>query len=158
MKSIYPKNKQKFIRLEEFCKEIIDICNKLNAEPILYGSLAIFAYKKDKTLNVNDIDLLIPESLFNKIIPILKKGKIRHNYSKKWHTLQIFKNNLKIELDSIEFWQKRLPKTPQYFNFGEFKIRIVSLNTLKKIYKKASEVSKDNPEGNRKKFEMLNSI
>ena len=154
----FPSNKEQFVRLVDFCKEIIDICNKQKVEPIIYGSLAVFVYTKNIKMNVNDIDMLIREKDFAKIIKILKERKIKYNYDEKWHVLQILKDDLKIEFDSIDFWQKDLPKDFQELDFYGKKLKILSLDTLKNIYKKASEVSQDNPSGNKKKFEALNKI
>jgi len=154
----FPSNKEQFVRLVDFCKEIIDICDKQNVEPIVYGSLAVFVYTKNKKMNVNDIDMLIREKDFAKIIKVLEERKIKYNHDKRWHVLQILKDDLKIEFDSIDFWQKDLPKDFQELDFYGKKLKILSLNTLKNIYKKASEVSKDNPLGNKKKFEALNKI
>jgi len=154
----FPTNKEQFIRLTNFCKEIIDICNELKINPIVYGSLAVFAYTKEQKMKVNDIDMLILEKDFAKIIKVLMERKIQYNHDKRWHVLQILKDDLKIEFDSIDFWQKDLPQDFQELSFDGIHVRILSLNTLKKIYKKAYEVSKDNPEGNKKKFEALNKI
>jgi len=91
------------------------------------------------------------------MIKILKQKKIKNRYSRKWHTLIISKRDLRIELDSIEFWQKDLPKKFEYFDFDGLIVKTVSLNNLKRIYKKAAEIS-DNPEKNRKKYEALKSL
>lgn len=108
--NVYPANKNHFIKLKKFCSKILGILSELDITPIAYGSLAYFYYTKDKKIPVNDIDLLISENSFNKIIKVLKHNKIKHKYSAKWHTLQIFEGDLKIELDSVNFWQKNLPK------------------------------------------------
>ena len=154
----FPSNKEPFIRLVDFCKEIIDIYDDQNIEPIVYGSLAVFVYTKNPKMNVNDIDMLIGEKDFAKIIKVLKERKIKYNHDETWHVLQILKDDLKIEFDSIEFWQKDLPQDSQELDFYGKTIKILSLDTLKNIYKKASEVSQDNPLGNKKKFEALNKI
>jgi len=107
---------------------------------------------------VHDIDFLIPENTFEKIIKALKKKKISYNYSEEWQTLQVFKGDLKIEFDSVDFWQKDLPHDFEDFDFDGLIVKAVSLNSLKAIYKRASEVSKDNPHGNLKKFEVLKKI
>ncbi len=153
-----PSNKKLFNRLIDFCKEIIDICDKQNIEPIVYGSLAVFIYTRNTKMSVNDIDMLIKEKDFAKIIKVLKEREIKYNYNKKWHMLQILRDDLKIEFDSIDFWQKDLPQNFQELDFYGKKLKILSLNTLKNIYKKASGVSQDNPEGNKKKSEALNKI
>ncbi len=155
---IYPKNKELFTQLKAFCKEILEICEQIKVSPIVYGSLAYFGYTKNKETQINDIDMLVPEDSFEKMIKILDKKSIRYHYSTKWHTLQIFKEELKIELDSIDFWQKDLPQQFETFDFDGLIVNVVSLESLRKIYKKASEASKDNPEGNLKKFEVLRAI
>lgn len=155
---IVPLNKEYFIRLKEFGKNILDILCDLRVTPIAYGSLTYFGYMKDKNIAVNDIDLLIPENSFKKIIKILEEKNIRYNYSAEWHTLQVFDGNLKIEFDSIDFWQKDLPKDFEEFDFDGLVVKAVSLNSLRRIYKKASETSKDNPHGNLKKYEALKKL
>ena len=107
-------------------------------------------------MKINDIDMLIPEKDFVKIIEVLEKKKIKFNYDKKWHVLQVLKEDLRIEFDSIDFWQKNLSEDFQKLNFNGIPVKILSLKTLKNIYKKASEVSQDNPIGNKEKFELLN--
>ncbi len=153
-----PSNKELFVRLVDFLKEIIDICDEQNVEPIVYGSLAVFVYTKNSKMNVNDIDMLIREKDFAKIIKVLKERKITYIHDEKWCVLQILKDDLKIEFDSIDFWQKNLPRDSQELDFYGKTLKILSLNTLKNIYKKASEVSQDNPLENKKKFEALNKI
>lgn len=155
---IYPSNKEYFTKLKKFANEILNFCNKIGISPIAYGSLILFGYTKNDKSVVNDIDFLIPEEAFEKIIKVLKKKKVKCNYSEEWHTLQIFKGKLKIELDSIDFWQKDLPKDFEKFDFDGLIVKAVSLNSLKAIYKKASKVSKDNPHGNLKKFRELQKL
>jgi hypothetical protein len=154
----YPKNKEYFLRLKLFCQEILNICRDLKIKPILYGSLAYFGYTKLEETYVNDIDFLIPENSFTNMIDALKNTNFRYKYSEKWHTLQIFNKGLKIEFDSIEFWQKDLPININKFDFEGLVLNSVSLDNLKTIYKKASEVSKDNPEGYHEKFKKLKEL
>jgi len=94
--TIYPKNKKKFLKLLDFADEILKICKKFKIIPMVYGSLAVFIYTKNKNLKINDIDFLIRENDIKKIISNLEKKKFKYKYSKKWHVLQIFKNRLKI--------------------------------------------------------------
>ena len=155
---IYPKNKKHFIELLHFSKEILDLYKKIKIIPIAYGGLVFFAYVKDKKIIVNDLDFLVPESSFKKIIKVLKKKKIKYNYLPKWHIIQIFNGNLKVEMDSIEYWQKDLPRSFKNIDFNGFIIKAVNLNSLRNIYKKASQVSKDNPQGNNRKYKMLKKI
>ncbi len=46
-------------------------------------------------MKVNNIDLLVKEEDFSKLIEALKEESIKFNYDKKWHVLQIFKDTLK---------------------------------------------------------------
>ena len=71
--------------------------------------------------------------------------------------MEASKDNLKVELDSIEFWNKNKIKTTD-IDFNGIKTKALSLKSLKEIYKKASETSEDNPEGNKKKYELLRRI
>ena len=155
---ILPKNKAFFIRLKKFCKEILDICKKNEVTPIAYGGLIYFAYTRNKNYAIKDIDFLIPENSFNRIMKDLKKKGIKYKYYPKWHTMPIFKGNLRIELDSTDFWQKNLPKDFRYFDFDGLVVKAVSLDTIIKIYKHASEVSKDKPEQHLKRFEALKKL
>lgn len=156
-KEIYPKNKEQFLRLKKFAKEILKLCEKVNIKPILYGSFMTFKYTQNKNLEVNDIDFYIKENDFDKLANILTKEKINFEYPKKWHTLQVTKDYLKIEFDSIDFWNK----TKKEFNeimFENKKIKALSLKALMAIYKQASETSEDNPKGNLKKYKLLKNL
>ena len=155
---IYPANKEFFIRLKTFCGEILDICKDIRINPIVYGGLAYFAYTKDENYSIKDIDFLIPESSFKKIIKVLEKKKIRYHYSTKWHVLQILKGDLKIELDSIDFWQKDLKIKLRNFDFNGLKVKAINLGNLKSVYKHAAEVSEDKPQQHSKRFDVLNKL
>ena len=156
--SVYPKNKKKFLRLLKFAKEILDICRKVNVNPVVYGSLACFIYSKDKNMAVNDFDFLIPKNSFDKIIHLLNENKIIYHYSVKWHTIQIFNKNLKVELDSIEYWQKNLSNKFEYLNLNGLKIKIISLNDLTKIYRKLAKIGRTNRKKKIEKYLMLKNL
>ena len=131
--------------LIKFGKEILNLCKKAEIKPIIYGSLAMFYYVKDKSIKVNDVDFLIKEKDFIKLVKVLDKNKIKYKYPKKWHTLIITQGKLKIEFDSIDFWQKGLkPRTKEVVISG-LNIRIVSLKDLIKIYKRASRRTNGGP-------------
>ncbi|MDO8564100.1 MAG: hypothetical protein Q7R87_03765 [Nanoarchaeota archaeon] len=150
--SINSNNKIHIIKLIKFYKILED---KIKIKPILYGSLAYFIYTKDNTIKINDLDFLIRENAFKKIIKFLEKSKIKYHYSKEWHTLQVFKGKLKIEFDSIDFWQKNLSIKFQTVTINNAPIKVITLNNLIAIYKKASKVSKDKPKQNMNKYLKL---
>src|SRR3989344_783686 len=118
----YPKNKKQFLELKIFASEILEICDKIKVKPILYGSFMIFQYTKNKNLKVNDIDFYIREKDFEKLSKALKNKKINFEYPKKWHTLQASKGKLKIEFDSIDFWNKAKKEFIE-IDFGGRKIK-----------------------------------
>jgi|GEM_PF-2748099 len=130
------------------------LCNSVHINPIAYGGLAYLAYVEDSNTRINDIDLLVSEIELKRIVKLLSKVKIHYKYSPKWHEVQVFKDGLKIEIDSYQFWKINLVDS-KYFDFGDLRIKIVSLQNLKNIYKWASENSKDKPKEYHKKYEIL---
>jgi hypothetical protein len=154
----YPANKKHFIRLTEFCMEIIDVCKEAGIAPIAYGSMAFFGYTRDKNVVIHDIDLLVPEKSLAKIRKLLQKRKIKYSYRASWHGIKVFKNSLVIELDAVGFWQKGLPISFKYFNFSGLIVKTVNLTSLKKIYKRAARISHERPEASREKFEILEKL
>jgi hypothetical protein len=162
---LFPKNKDKFVRLIQFFKEILDICNDLNITPALDGSLAVFAYTENQDMNVNDIDLSCSETEFSRIINVLEERTISYKL-RQWHVLQILKDELKIELDSMEYWYKDLRIDYETLQIDNYKINILSLNSLREFYrqgmkdrlKKTDENEKIKYEALKVKFEALEKI
>jgi hypothetical protein len=154
----FPRNKSTFIRLKSFCKEILTLCKNLGVTPIAYGSLIYFGYTRDRTFPVHDVDFLIPEGAYKKLIPVLRKNKLRYRYYREWHQLHILKSGMKIDLDSQEFWQPQLSKRFTFFDFDGLVVKAVSLESLQKIYKRASKESKEKPREYLKKFQTLKGI
>lgn len=153
----FPKNKDKFIRLLVFFKEILDICNNLNFSPVLDGSFAAFVYTKNRDINVNDVDLSCPEAEFPKIIKVLEEKGISYKL-REWHVLQILKDDLKIDLGSAEYWLKDLPIDYETLQIDDYKIKMLSLSSLIEFYKRgiedrAKKASKDKNE--KVKYEAL---
>jgi len=161
----FPKNKDKFVRLIEFLKEILDICNNLGISPILDGSLAVFAYTENQELNVNDVDLSCSEMEFPKIISALEDRGISYK-SREFHVLQILKDGLKVELDSIEYWYKDLPMVYEILQIDDYMVKMLSLHSLKEFYRqgmkarahKTEEIEKIKYEELRVKYEALEKV
>jgi ASC-1-like (ASCH) protein len=153
---IYPKNKKHFLELVNFSREILSICKKAGARPIIWGGLAYFYYTKDKNYNIGDFDFLIPKKCQKKIMKLLDEKSIRYKFLKNWDLIIIKRGKLKIELDSIKRYYKN--KKSKKININGIKIDIVNLDSLIKMYKKASIVSKDNPKEYYKKYKKLISL
>ena len=151
----FPKNKDRFLRLIEFFKEVLDICNDLGILPVLIGSLAVFAYTENEEMNVNDIDLACSESEFPKIISRLEERSISYKL-KEWHVIQILKGDLKVELDSIEYWYKDLSMICETLQIDNHKIKMLGLQSLREFYRQGMIDRADKIEENEKiKYETL---
>ena len=155
---VYPANKSHFVRLLAFSKKIVAICKELGITPVVWGGLAYFAYTKDKSWNAHDIDFLIPGKDIQKVIKILKNRKIDYEYvPEPWNSLIIKDRELIVELDPIEHYHNKGCEFKD-FKFEKIPFKAVSLEALKKMYKHASEVSKDKPEQHLKRLNALKGL
>ena len=160
-----PKNKDKFVRLIDFFKEILIICNELKITPVLNGSLAVFAHTEDQEMNVNDVDLSCSEIEFPRIIDILEERGIGYKL-REWHVLQVLRDDLKIELDSVEYWYKDLPIECETLQVDHYRVNMLGVNSLVEFYRqgmrdrveKTDESEKAKFEGLKSKFEALEKI
>lgn len=151
----FPKNKDKFIKLIEFCKDVLDICKELDVTPVLDGSLAVFAYTKNQELSVDDVDLSCSEADFPRIIRVLEERKISYQL-REWHVLQILKDELKIELDSREYWYQDLQSDYEILQIDTPTINMLSLNSLREFYRRGMEDrAKKTDEHEKQKYESL---
>jgi hypothetical protein len=158
-----PSNRDHFARLSKFGREVVDICGDLGVAPVLYAGLAAFAYTRDTGIAVHDLDLLVPEARYPEITRVLEERGIEH-VVREWHVLQVLRGDLKIELDSMEFWsnvwQLDLPEVYDTLRTVDFVIRIMPLDALKQTYKFGSELGEDEPKSAsyRLKYEALNRL
>src|SRR5574341_2101664 len=106
----FPKNRDHFMRLMEFFKEVLDICYAFSLTPVLDGSLAVLAYTANQDMSVNDVDLSCSEAEFPKLMGALDDRGIKYKL-RDWHVLQILRDDLKIEFGAQEYWYKELPMT-----------------------------------------------
>ncbi len=136
----HPKNKEHFSRLLEFCKEIIAICNDLDIEPVLNGSLAVFGYTQNIAMKVNDIDMACSELDFPRLGRALDVRGIA-NELKEWHVLQIRKDNLKVEFDSMEYWMAGLVEDYDTLVIDGYAFKVVGLPSLRELYRRGLEAT-----------------
>jgi hypothetical protein len=159
----FPKNKEKFVRLIEFYKEILDICNDLNIAPVLNGSLAVFAYTGYQEMNVNDIDMSCSEADFPRIIRALEEKGIDYKL-REWHVLQVLRDELKVDLDSVEYWMENLPMDYETLQVDDYKVKMLGLYSLREFYKRGMEdkVTRPNERGKyealEEKYKLLDSV
>jgi hypothetical protein len=103
---------------------------------------------------VHDIDAYVADEDFSRIIPTLKKAKLRLRYSRKWHSLLVFSGKLKIDLDSWNFWRHRIKRKTLFTLHGE-NLPIVSRFDIIAAYAKAARKSKNKAEDYRIKLANL---
>src|SRR3989344_3256939 len=134
----FPRNKDKFLRLIDFFKEVLDICDSLGIAPIVDGSLAVFVYTKNSDLVIGDIDAGFPETEFPKMIKILEEKGIDFKLME-WHVLRVLRDDLKIELGSVEYWYKDLPLSFKTLQIDDRRVKILSLDSLIEFYRMGME-------------------
>ena len=152
----YPKNKKHVIKLLEFYKELETYFKILNIKPVVWGSLIYFAYTQDKNYEIHDIDLLLPlNRIYDTRKQLEKSGKYTIKFIEDWNILQIFKNDLLIEVDPLE---KYIESDEEFeiINYGDIKLIGVSKKTLKQLYYNAFQISNDKPQEHKRKYENLN--
>ena len=96
-----PQNGEHFSRLLAFYRDISLVCRDLHITPLLTGSLTVFAYTRNQLMRVNDIDLACSESVFLRLSGALAAHGMVAQVTV-WHVLQMRKDELKVEFDSIE--------------------------------------------------------
>jgi predicted nucleotidyltransferase len=138
-KEIYPANKEYFERLIPFAQKIISICKENKIDCVIHGSFAHFYYTKDTSLNVNDIDLLIPKKDFQKIFIILKR-KIKAEIVLDGGTIVLKQGNLIVELDESKVMNK---DNSQIYFYG-IEVKMIGLMGLEAVYPVAFEESSRN--------------
>ncbi len=150
-----PQNKDYFSKLLSFAQDLFKICYELKIKPIAYGSVSYAFYTKDETIDINDIDFLVPESSFKKIIEKIKENKKFSYEVTGYHSLKIFKDNVKISFDAIEEYYKNLPHDFVQTKINDVSFTIVSLKSLKVIYKRGAKTIPSKKEAYSKKLKKL---
>lgn len=138
-----PRNKEHFSRLLAFCSEINAVCANLGMEPVLTGSLAVFAYTRDGEMEVNDIDLACSEQEFSRLGRALEAQGIAHEIMP-WHVLQARRDDLKVEFDSMEHWMAGLPQDYDTLVIGGLNFNVVGLASLRELYRRGLEATATN--------------
>jgi hypothetical protein len=101
------------------------------------------------------VDLACSETEFPKIISALETRRISYKL-KEWHVLQILKDDLKVELDSVEHWYKDLPMVCETLQIDNYRINMLGLNSLREFYRQGTNDRANKTEENEKmKYEAL---
>lgn len=152
-----PNNWEHVLKLLEFGKQVVVICNELDILPVLSGSLAVFGYTQRQDMAVNDIDLACSELAFPRLSRALDTHGITHTL-KPWHVLQVYKDALKVEFDSIEYWMPGLPEAYDTLMIDGYEFKVVSLASLLELYRRGLEdTASQRDEVNRAKHSAIAS-
>lgn len=116
-------------------------------------------------MNVNDVDLSCSETEFPRIINILEERGIGY-ILREWHVLQVLRDDLKVELDSMEHWYKDLPIECETLQVDNYRVNMLGLNSLMEFYRqgmrdrvgKTDENEKSKYEALKLKLEALEKI
>ncbi len=135
-----PQNEGRFRRLMEFTHQLLEFCQELGIEPVLSGSLAVLAYTHDERLQVNDVDLSCREADFDRIMEkLMKEGILCKRMD--WHTLQVWREDLKVEFDAREVWMSDMPEEHEILLIDGEKLKMVSFEYLQKLYQRGLDAT-----------------
>jgi hypothetical protein len=137
--NLFPKNKEHFKKLIPFAKKILLVLKENKINFVIYSSYATFLHTKDKNLRVHDLDILIKEKDYPKIMQALEKRKIKFKFLPEWDTLEIKKRKLKIDIDRMGkgckgIKQGCLPKKTVRGNFYGIPVKLVTIQDLYNTY------------------------
>ncbi len=132
-----PLNQEHFQKVLVFGAQILEMCRELSITPVVYGSLAYFAHTQDESLPVNDIDFLVPETVFDHLIEKLSELKGIKFEKKPYHSIEVFKDGIEIDLDSIEHFLDPRPRDAAPMMIHGTSFQIVNRQTLIEIYQEA---------------------
>ncbi len=150
-----PQNSEYFSRLLAFYQDIIPVCHDLHITPLLTGSLAVFGYTRNPMMRVNDIDLACSESVFPRLSCALAAQGMESEV-KAWHVLQVRKDDLKVEFDSIEYWFAGVPADYDTLIIDEYVFNVVGLSSLQELYRRGlAEVARQRDPVSRAKYAAI---
>ncbi|MBS3152299.1 hypothetical protein J4230_02715 [Candidatus Woesearchaeota archaeon] len=120
--------------LIKFTKEMILFCKSHGVTPIICGSYLTKYYTQDERIVVHDVDMYVPDAFLPKAIKLLEKKKIKYKHLKEWGCLKVYKGNVNIDLDALNFLYKG-PKDFRDLDFEGIKLKALSPKGLLFIYK-----------------------
>lgn len=163
MTELYPKNKEHFKKLLPFAKKILSLLKKSKIDFVIYSSYATFFHTKDKNLRVHDLDILIKDKDYPKIMAVLRKKHIRFKFMPEWDTLEIKKEGLKIDIDRMgkgckNILKGKIPEKTIKSNFYGVPVKIVTIRDLYETYCRGYRLSVEDREKIGKKIKYLRSF
>jgi hypothetical protein len=162
---ITPRNREHFTRLTDFARDVLAICDDIGVEPIMDGSLAVFAYTRDPNLEVHDIDFSCSEPDFPQLRQGLQERGIQCEI-RSWHVLQARRDGLKLEFGAIEHWMQGIPVGWEWVTIAGIQFQVLRLEYLREQYRRglantAGGAHDDDPAKHRaiqEKLRLLDSV
>lgn len=148
---VTPPNAEHFARLITFAREVLEVCDQIGVKPVLDGSLAVFAYTADPSLEVHDIDFSCPEALFPRLQQALESIGIDCRV-RPWHVLQARRGDLKIEFGATEHWNRDIPDRHETLQVGDVQFCMVGIAGLRELYRRGLvDTARQDDDSDRKK-------
>lgn len=139
IQGVLPRNKDSFDKLVTYGAEIACRCELNGIAPFVYGSLAYLSYSNDSEVEVSDIDFLVPESDFERIISIFKGVDGINIETTNYHSLKLLKGSLKVSFDAIEHYLVGLSTSCEEVDYSGNKFKIVSYDVLVEVYDRGAK-------------------
>ncbi len=132
-------NQTKFLEILQFASNVLSKIEAEGIRPITYGSLGYLAYTNDNSIEVSDVDFLVPEEQFNKLIHILKNSTDIKIETTNYHSLKLLKDDLKISFDAIEHYLQELPATFNEVLINGIQYRVVQKSVMAEVYRRGAD-------------------
>ncbi|MDP2213227.1 hypothetical protein [Phenylobacterium sp.] len=126
-------------KLINFAGELFELFREIETTTLVYGSLAYVYHTDDSSIAVNDIDMLVPESILPKLIDLIDKGPAFEYELTSYHSLKVFKDDMKISFDGIEHYLDGLSLDYLAVEINGTLLFVVTKDTLKEVYKRGVE-------------------
>jgi hypothetical protein len=138
-----------------FGQEFISLCHGIDISPVVYGSLACLVHLKDSSLNVNDIDFLVREADFPKLIEASRRLSGLRFEPTDYHSIKFYRAELKVAFDAIEHYLKGIKIETKRTTINGHAFEILGINPLKESYRRAALSIPVKVEAYREKLRML---
>jgi hypothetical protein len=152
---IRPQNKDFFERLICYGAKVLSRCRELGIDPITYGSVAYLVHTGDCGIDVSDIDFLVPESDFEKIISAFNGVKEITVEKTNYHSLKLLNDGYKVSFDAIEHYLIGLSAATQEVEFMGNKFKVVGPEVLAEVYSRGAQSIPVKREAYEKKLQNL---
>ncbi len=131
--STSPKNEEHFSKLMIFAQDVLAICADVGLTPILDGSLSVFAYTQDESIEVHDVDFSCSEADFPPLLHALETQGFAAKVTD-WHVLQVRRDGMKVEFGATEYWLPVSPESYEALTIRGVEFVMLKLDDLRELY------------------------